>query len=166
MQRIIACLLVVPWLYSLPFDSLAGKLEEPLNSLQSPGKEWSVKKKYKKTGSEVEFFIKDKKPALNISARVFKAIPYRIQTYLQEVRKEMGKDARYRGAIMDEIRPEKVGDTHWEYFVIKEEPTLYQELWARKLGGDDILLVLYTSLGVYYRHYHPVFENVLQQVSD
>lgn len=146
--------------YCLP-SSLAG--EDFIKGLQSPGKQWG--QNYKNSGTEVEFFLKKNKDLLNISARLFKNIPFTAQTFLTEVRKQMQGDSRYRGATLTAIRKQTFGGREWETFTVIADPELHQELWSRKLNQETVLVVLYTAVGNYYTDYRSAFDHVLRQTA-
>jgi len=134
-----------------------------IKTIQAPSSEWELKRKINKDQSELKLAVKGKEPVVNIGVRIFKNVPISSNTYLEEVRKHMISDPRYKEGNVDEIHNKERFGKEWAFLTLVMGPEIHQELWVRKLASDVVMMVLYTAVGSYYEQYHSDFDGILQQ---
>lgn len=151
----ILCTLALPARADVSIQSLRGQFRPPNSS-------WVVAR----LKDPEDFLCLDHKTlgkALNISGRS-DPIPFDAKTYLEEIRKLLPDDKKnYSNAQINLVETKSFGGQSWDTFKVIAPDGLRQELWARKLSPNQVVLFLYTGMGEAYEANRGDFEKILQQ---
>jgi len=142
----------------------ASPLTQPIEKMGLPGKGWEYQPPTKKDGSQKIMNPTKTGQAVNVRIHTYD-VPISATAFIEEVRLKIMKKPDYKGAEVKLVKTKKVKGKTWNVFGIRRKDEINQEIWARKVGKNIVLMIIYTGAGGYFQDYHGDLMTLVKRAS-